>query len=412
MRIAVVAAHAAPDPEGGSELVARAQARALAARGHEVALVAGARAADGSTARARRDGVDVLRLARAPDETPYGLAFERPALLERAAQACAGADAIHVHHAWTLSTRLVRRLAEIAPVVLVLHDHFASCVRFFRRSPVAGLACPPPGEVGPCARCLAAEAPGVAPDELERGLRARAAELDAELDAAARLAAPSRRHADAVARWSGLDPRRLVVVAPGLCREPLAARPAPPPEPADVLRVAHFGHLGAEKGTLALARSLASLAPGRFELVLAGGFVRSDDESGLAAAAGDLPVRSTGPYATLEELASALAGCHLAAFPSRLEESYGLVLDEAWALGLPTWVSDRGAPAERVGAAGRVLPAEDEGAWARALARLADGGDGGALARERAAIPAVRTAADAAAELEALTLEVLGGAPR
>ena len=63
--------------------------------------------------------------------------------------------------------------------------------------------------------------------------------------------------------------------------------------------------------------------------------------------------------------------------------------------------SDRGAPRERVGRAGRVLPAEDAGAWTRALAAvLADPAE---LECERAALPArVRTSTDAARELDAL----------
>ena len=41
MRIALVTHHYAPHFEGGTELVARAQARALAGRGHDVRIVAG-----------------------------------------------------------------------------------------------------------------------------------------------------------------------------------------------------------------------------------------------------------------------------------------------------------------------------------------------------------------------------------
>jgi glycosyltransferase involved in cell wall biosynthesis len=84
------------------------------------------------------------------------------------------------------------------------------------------------------------------------------------------------------------------------------------------------------------------------------------------------------------------------------------------ALGLPVWVSDRGAPKERVGRAGRVLAAEDASAWTRALSEIL--ADPAALERERLALPAhVRTAADAVRELEELYLSLIAArttAPR
>ncbi|MBI5435354.1 MAG: alpha-(1-2)-phosphatidylinositol mannosyltransferase, partial [Planctomycetes bacterium] len=90
-----------------------------------------------------------------------------------------------------------------------------------------------------------------------------------------------------------------------------------------------------------------------------------------------------------------------AAFPSRLAESYGLVVDESLALGLPTWVSDRGALGERLGAAGRILPAEDVAAWTDAFESLLSRPS--MLDAARLALPnSPRRAADAAAELEVL----------
>ena len=91
----------------------------------------------------------------------------------------------------------------------------------------------------------------------------------------------------------------------------------------------------------------------------------------------------------------------MGSLPSRAGESYGLVLDEALALGLPVWVSDRGALHERVADAGRVLPAEKPEAWANALRDLLE--NPSLHARERARVPAaLPTAADAARRLEAL----------
>jgi glycosyltransferase involved in cell wall biosynthesis len=123
-------------------------------------------------------------------------------------------------------------------------------------------------------------------------------------------------------------------------------------------------------------------------------------ERELRAAAGTLALELGGSYGE-RELERGAATCDLAAFPSRLPESYGLVVDEALALGLPAWVGDRGALSERLGGAGRVLPAEDVPAWAAAFAGLV--AEPAALAAERARVPArVRGAAEAALELERL----------
>jgi glycosyltransferase involved in cell wall biosynthesis len=109
--------------------------------------------------------------------------------------------------------------------------------------------------------------------------------------------------------------------------------------------------------------------------------------------------------AALSSILSARGGAHVAAFPSRAPESYGLVVDEALALGVPCLVSDRGALPERVGAAGRVLPPADPAAWTRALSELLDAPE--TLERWRAALPpgasaGAPTAAQAAEALEAL----------
>jgi len=125
-----------------------------------------------------------------------------------------------------------------------------------------------------------------------------------------------------------------------------------------------------------------------------------------------LALRFLGNY-TLADLPArfaALGDVHLGAFPSRAWESYGLVPDELMALGVPVWVSDRGAPKERVGRAGRVLAAEDAAAWTSALSEVL--ADPAALERERLALPVrVRTAADAVRELEELYRGLIG-APR
>ncbi len=394
MRVVLLAPRLAPELEGGTELVARAQARELARRGHDVRIVCGSdEPGPPEPERGEVDGVPFARLRPAPDER-YDLRLAHPGLTRRVLAEAEGADVAHVHHWATLSSDLVRALSVRMPTAVTLHDHLASCPRFFRAPPRPSIVCPPPGERAPCVACLRPDAPPGT--DLEAELDARAEDFAGELAAAALLVAPSRHHAARCAATLGLEPGALRVVPHGLCR------PAPPRADAEPwrgerpLRVLHLGNLGDAKGTGDLVAALAGLPAGRVELLLAGRVLDPADEARWRAAAGDLPLQLLGPYA---DLAGLVGRADLVALPSRLEESYGLVVDEARALGLPAWVSDRGALPERVGEAGRVLPAEDPAAWRAALAEVL--ADPGRLAPERrAAREAPRTAAEAAAELE------------
>jgi len=248
-----------------------------------------------------------------------------------------------------------------------------------------------------------------------RAFAERSRSWSAELAAAAAVLVPSEAHAKTLAPFlpgvpGAMGPApEVVVVAHGLCT-PLARAEAPAtPVGERPLRVLHFGHRTEAKGTLDLVRAMAALPAGSAVLVLAGSEVEAGHDALITGAAGGLEVELHGEYqpTSLAELA---AGADLAAFPSRCEESYGLVVDEALALGLPVWVSDRGALPERIGEAGRVLPAAEPASWTQAFLGVLK--DPGELERERERVPrGLRTAADAAAELESLYTAVLEASP-
>jgi glycosyltransferase involved in cell wall biosynthesis len=426
VKISLVAQHYAPHFEGGSEAVVRAQARELAALGHELRIVAGTDLphAGEDAPRCRVDGLEVVHLPRFPHER-YDLELARARLRELVLRETAAAELVHVHHWSTLCGDLVRALAARQPVVVSLHDFFASCPRFFRATPPAELECPPRGEFETCARCIERDAHGHTRAQLEHALRARTQAYAAELRAARACLAPSSFLARALEDLLGLENGSVRVLgnglAPGLART-AAPLPyggwtvAPRGHARRALRVLHFGHRSHVKGTLDLVRALAALPAGSAELWLAGSEVESGFDARLRSAAGELALRFLGPYAreTLPELA---AGADLAAFPSQAQESYGLVVDEALALGLPTWVSERGALPERIGAArgasgssgmpGRVLPASNVEAWTAAFARvLAHPLE---LEHERARVPAsLPDSAEVARALDKLYAELRG----
>lgn len=401
MKLALVTPNFAPHFEGGTETVVRAHARELAKLGWEITVAAGTDTlredAEADVLRSRVDALDVLHVPRTRDEFHF-LRPERPRIARILERELHGADLVHVHHWTTLHESLVRELGVGRPVVVSLHDLYVTCPRLFRQPPVASLSCPPPGSRAGCETCLGLDAPGFAPEVVDAELERRLAVARAELEGADAVLAPSRAHAATVARHTGLDPKRFQVLEHGVVRELEEGAPAGPGwDGSRPLRVIHFGHRSELKGTLDLVRALAALPAGSVELALAGSEVEAGFDARIAAAAGTLPIRWEGPY-DWDALRTLGAWADLAAFPSRAEESYGLVVDEARALGLVVWVSDRGALPERVGDSGQVLPACDPEAWTQAVSEILQ--NPSRLTRPPKS--RLRTARDAAAELDRL----------
>src|SRR5262245_11383559 len=197
MDIALLAPHCAPDFEGGTESVVRAQGRELARLGHRVRIVAGADRphAGRDVERARVDGLEVAFLPRKGDE-PYDLELARARLRPLIAELVARAELVHVHHWSTLHSSLVRDCARAGsvPVVVTLHDLFVTCPRFFRLPPDPAIRCPPRGEFDACARCVAPDA-GWSHARLLAGFAKRTEWVAAELAAARALVVPSRAQA-------------------------------------------------------------------------------------------------------------------------------------------------------------------------------------------------------------------------
>ena len=421
MRVAVVLPFLPPEVQGGTERVAVAQARELARLGHTVKLVA-ATDEERETSELMTGLVEGLFAVRVPrlagERSPTEHA--RPGLSKRVDDAVGDVDLVHVHHHGPFSSDLVRRLAERVPVVLTLHDHFIACPRYFR-APEHGASCPTDRELAGCASCLLPDLPGWNRGEVLRRLSDRRAVFEAELRAASEVLVPSRWLQESLTRQVELPLESLHVLSHGLCEElstrgleqPLTeelstARTlanSSAPEREGPLTVLHFGNRARIKGALDLVRAAAKLPKGSVRLVLLGEELEAGFDDELVRAAGGQELRIHGRY-TPEELSRFAREADLAAFPSRASESYGLVVDEALALGLPTLVSDAGALPERLASAGhggrypgRVLPLGDLDAWAECLRSLVT--ERGLLQDARAVLPDwLPTAAHTARELE------------
>jgi glycosyltransferase involved in cell wall biosynthesis len=414
MNILLIGANFPPEFTGGTEIVLEAQARELARAGAKVRILCGTDQPLEGTEVLREDcgEIEVIRLPRTEEERS-SLEWIHPRITDLVLGELAGADLVHVHHWACLSGDLIRRMAATRSVLVTLHDHFSSCPRYFR-VPREGLTCPVGEDVATCAACLASEVPSLETSVLAQRLGERLASFRAEIEAASVVITPSEALRESLAAHLSVDVAGWRILPHGLCR-PLAPALRDGIE-RDPLTVLHFGNRAAIKGTLDLVRAVAALPVGRVRLILAGAEVEAGFDACLKIVAGDLELEIHGEYDAVQ-LRRLARRADLAAFPSRAEEGYGLVVEEALALGLPVWVSDRGALPEVLRSAspygtlpGGILPAEDPDRWCAVLRELVE--DRERLQDARCALPArPRTATEAAHDLLEIYAQILQGVP-
>ena len=284
-------------------------------------------------------------------------------------------DLVHIHQ-WI---RLSDDLAEIArqegiPSLVFLHDLYASCPACFRMRPDDS-HCERTLTPADCMDCVPLRG-HESPREVQTGITFYAANMRNELQKAGRVLAATHATADLVTHGLGLDPE-LVGLLP-LSRVPRFSAEATTtwtaPGPGEPLRLAFWGLVTRRKGVDVLLQALQILDKDRsldkdLELHVFGGIDTPELEAELQDLARGLPVRFHGRY-EYDQIAALRP--HLAVFPSTCFETYGLVLDEAIELGLPSLVTGIGALPERVGDAGFRVAAKDPPALARLLIRLLD----------------------------------------
>jgi glycosyltransferase involved in cell wall biosynthesis len=350
VKVCFVTSYWPPEANGGTEQVTVALARELHRLGAEVLAISGSDRAEAPDLAADVvDGVAVNRLATrhlAPSVfvRPHLLALVH-GLLEQHRP-----DVVHVHGLASLGTGVTSIARQIgARVAMTFHDLWATCPRFFR-TPVGVPACPTGTDRAPCVPCLNSSL-RTEPAAIEIGIAERDRLLRAEVALAHVAIAPSVFAARMVRECLPYS-EPVAVVPHGLVRPVPAEHLAPRWQSGEPLRVGTFGGLVAVKGVRELVQAVAGLS---CELHLSGPFHEpgfEDEIRALAAANGTrLVVRGrydgSGRHPARD--------LHLAVFPSKCEETYGLVVDEALAHGVPAVLSDRGAFAERRGHGGVVV---------------------------------------------------------
>ena len=400
-----------PRHRHGVELSCWELARAQAAAGHRAVIIAGESGRETRELSFRRDsfgGFEVWRVHFHPRRTNGFLSH--PALAKRFGDLLAAVrpDLVHVQHLANLSLSLVHAARDIGlPVVMTLHDYSLVCARkHLLRG--GGATCFESDLAGDCLRCLRESLPlpgwskpaalgymaaaaltrprnlglvasraagrvlGVKPplslgSEEEFHLRNRA--VREALGRVNRLLAPSEDLARRFERFAGLEEGSVQTVPQAVELNGFTARvrePASPP-----LRLGYVGKIAWLKGLHVLLGALRRLPPGTATLEVFGSptMTALEDVAYYLHArrlARGLEVRFHPRGFAREERPAVYDRFDLLVQPSVCLESFGRVVVEAFAAGVPVVCSGMGGPAELVrdGVDGVHFPTGDEEALA------------------------------------------------
>jgi glycosyltransferase involved in cell wall biosynthesis len=372
VRVLLVAHGYPPEASGGTELHARATARALAARGHDVSVLAASRHRPSGETEERNDEGVAVRLLGVRLEADFAMRlrdkhvraeFER--LLDERAP-----HVVHVQHLLFLSADLVEVAKKRGiPVVVSLHDFWFQCPLIHpagdtRHLPGAlwGLSCfrhfEQPSLLDLASLARRGELHGLIGRHLER-----ARFLRRQLALADLVIAPSRFLRDRFVGF-GVAPGKLVVLPHAAETQPLDGRIAERP--------VRFGFVGAvrpEKGVHVLCEAFSRVANGS-TLAIHG---PCEDEAYLAELAHlDPRIHYEGGF-DHRYVRDVFERFDVLVAPSLVAESFSLVALEAQAFGRPVIASRIGALPELVedGKNGLLVPAGDVAALRAALRSLA-----------------------------------------
>ena len=375
MRILQIVHGFPPESIAGTERYCEALSRHLLRRGHECIVLAGSErsAPEPTLDVVDQNGLPVTRYLMAEGRArrwteEYDPDAER---LVRQFLALVRPDVVHVHQWQRLTNNLVAICADLGvPVIVTLHDVWTSCPRIHRIRQDGAFCIEPPG-VAPCLTC-AERGPWHGDQEIRSALALRREMIDAELALATAIIAPSEAHRAFLLTLLNVIENRLTVVPHGMIvaapvRQERGERVRFPSRP---LQIGHWGYLMYLKGTHLILEAVHKLRdPSAVQVHLIGTTIEQGYDQRLRELAHGIPVRFHGAYQPADLGAFDL---DIAVFASIASESYSFAIDEAVQLGLPLLVSDRGAPPERIGAAGLTFRAGDAGDLARRLQEILD----------------------------------------
>jgi glycosyltransferase involved in cell wall biosynthesis len=379
--------HGFPDELlGGTELAAHGLALELLRRGHEVVVFTGSmvpsKDAEVSLREETREvsgASHALRIVRVSRPDLYfdhwqksksaRIASSFREVLERERP-----DLVHVLHWIRLTRDLVLHAAQAGvPSVISLNDSWISCPLVFRVESRESSICEQPLSAMNCLSCAGRVAPRTPWVPMEVGfmeLGQRSEDIATELRLARSVIVPSRSFGERQLGLCADAPQVRLDVLPPVAA-PVYPAQAAVPEAVEPLILGSWGQLSELKGLDLAFEALASLGPkSGIELILAGEEERPGYFDRLRGAHPGVTVHWAGSFeaATLHE--HPVSRVHAMLSASRAPESFGLVLEEARALGLPSILPAAGAFGERAGEDTGSLLYESGSAQALARAML------------------------------------------
>jgi glycosyltransferase involved in cell wall biosynthesis len=260
-----------PRAVGGAEVVAYRQAKALAARGHHVTILAGAASSSENPAGRLSfdiyEGLPVYRLSIRSLDPDLNFYWSGAARRLRAILSTDQIDAVHIHNVMGLGANLIPAAQDAgARVMVTLHDHWGFCLRQTKLRP-DGTIC---RNFEECTQCHCAVQPpeGVAvPTRLRRDYVAWC------LSHADKLITPSKYLAGAYIE-AGFPADLFEVVSNGIDLDSVSSS-AKEKSPDGKVHFLSSAYLGEHKGMFVLLEALKLLAKepalaGRWHVTIVG----------------------------------------------------------------------------------------------------------------------------------------------
>ncbi|MGJ7548707.1 glycosyltransferase family 4 protein [Pseudomonas alloputida] len=344
MKVLVISNFFPPHVIGGAEIIAHHQARALAARGHEVRVLAGdnSRGLPGYPIEQEVfDGLPVTRVSLTYlDFAPTGNNVAHPGVERIFLRLIAEwrPDVIHAHHMAGLSLGILQLArANGIRIALTLHDHWGFCMNSTRITS-KDILC---HDSTQCHKCHS----HIYNDGVMLPQRMRQDYLRWQLDAVDYFISPSHYLANTYIA-NGLPAERMHVIANGIELERF--RETSPPTPGPRLNVLFTGYMGGHKGVPTLLKALALLPPDKVHVDMVGdGHMMESYKAELRKNAPGVSAKFWGRLPNAR-IAERFAQAHVFVLPSVCPENQPVTITEAMACGLPVVASRIGGIPELV----------------------------------------------------------------
>lgn len=413
MRILQLVHQFPPEHIGGTEFYTQWLSRELGRRGHEIAIFHRGSGPGVDLRRREEDGMRIwtaVHGSMSPGNR-FRATFADTALTNAFARVLAEEqpDLVHIQHLMGLPQQLMRKIrAAGIPTVITLHDYWYFCANAQLITNYDHMLCDGPNWWLNCSRCALARAgrpnavmltPGIAPL-----LAVRHALLRAVLAQADCVIAPTRFVRDSYGRM-GLPTHNMQVVTHGIVlpdakqqRKPAGRVPYQKPP----LRVAYIGGISWQKGVHVLVTAVNRLPTHAIKLKIYGDINADPDYVNQLRSIMQHPGIQLVGRIPREQIWNALAAADLIVIPALWHETSSLIIQEAFAAGVPVIASSLGGMVEKVadGVNGYLIPPDDPQQLQDKLTYLCQ--NPMQLAQFRASIPLVRSIAAHVDDIESI----------